>query len=312
MKCSKTGSQVKNRFVIASPYLCLCLLLLVGKVAFAQNECATNFKVSGDPRNGASYLTFVTIPHLDPHSALGQMEKIALDNDLAPGAENYEGDTGTLTVVRKDKSSLLHQNKGFPILIKADKGNNRLIMALQLNQGQISTAENMQSFMCGMLTHVTMDSAGAAAAAAAHAETHSDEIVNTTATELAQKLTKRAWSLGLKASDIENQYMGRVDRIDGQVSIMSTLGEALARSQSIQDGSRSITIAFNTAKVKTGLLGTPAGAQTGQLICHSDPKQLDRFLALRNGDYATVIGKVTQVVSNQFAATLYLDCRFEK
>jgi hypothetical protein len=312
MKLGMSKLKTGNRLVALSTYLLLSIGLLTVRTAFAQDQCVTNFKVSGDPRNGATYLTFVTIPNLDIHSALGQMEKIALDNDLATGAETYEGDTGTLTVVRKDKSSLLHQNKGFPILIKADKSTGRLIMALQLNQGQISTAENMQSFMCGMLTHVTMDSAGAAAAAAAHAETHSDEITNTTATALAQKLTRRAFSRALKPDDIENEYMGRVYRIDGQVSIMMTPGEALGRSQSIQDGRNSIDIPFSTVGVKTGLLGTPAGAQTGQLICHSDPKQLDRFLALRNGDYATVIGKVVQVVPNQFAATLYLDCSFEK
>ena len=292
----------------------LIALFCVGR-AFAQNDCAANFKVSGDPRNGASYLTYVTIPHLDIHSALGQVEKISLDNGLAPGAENYEGDEGTLTVVRKDKTGLLHlnnQNKGYPILIKANKANNRLIMALQLNQGQVATAENMQSFMCGILTHVTMDTAGATAAAAAHAETHSDEITNITATELAQKLTRRGWGRALNPTDIENQYMGRIYRIDGQVSIMMTPGEALGRSQSIQDGRNSIDLAFNTSKVKTGLLGTPPGSQTGSITCHSDPKQLNRFLALRNGDYATVIGKVVQVVPNQYAATLYLDCHFEK
>ena len=315
MKFSIAERRGKNRLAAISNMVLFGFLLLGMKAAYAQNECAANFKVSGDPRNGASYLTYVTIPHLDIHSALGQVEKISLDSGLAPGSENYAGDEGTLTVVRKDKTGLLHlnnQNKGYPILIKANKANNRLIMALQLNQGQVATAENMQSFMCGILTHVTMDSAGATAAAAAHAETHSDEITNITATELGQKLTKRPLTLGLKPADIENQYMGRVFRIDGQVAIMMTPGEALGRSQSIQDGRNSIEIPFSTAKVKTGLLGTPAGAQTGQVICRTDPKQLNRFMALRNGDYATVIGKVVQVVANQFAATLYLDCHFEK
>jgi hypothetical protein len=305
-------AYLSRRAVRISVGLLGLLSLFVAKTSFAQNECATNFKVSGDPRNGASYVTFVTIPNLDIHSALGQMEKLALDQGFVVGAENYEGDEGTLSIARKDKSGLLHQDKGFPILTKAIKGNNRLIMALQLNQGQTSTAENMQNFMCGMLTKVTMDSSGAAVAEAAHAETHSDEIVNTTATELAQKLTRRAFSRALKPDDIINQYMGRVYRIDGQVSIMMTLGEAVARSQSIQNGSKSINISYNTSKVKTGLLGSPAGAQLGSITCHSDPKQLDRFLALRNGDYATLIGKVVQVSPNQYAAALYLDCHFEK
>jgi hypothetical protein len=287
------------------------LIACAGRPVLAQGSCESNLKVSGDPRNGAAYVTFVTIPNLDIHSALGQIEKIALDNNLTPGAENYAGDVGTLTVVRKDKSSLLHQDKGFPILIKADKANSRLIMALQLNQGQVSTAENMQSFMCGMLTHVTMDSAGAAAAAAAHAQTHSDEIINTTATELAQKLTRRAWQRALKPEDIQNEYTGRVYRIDGQIIISSPL-EAYDRNVKLQDGSRSIDITYNTSKVKIGLLGSPPGAQMSSITCHSDPKQLPRFLALRNGDYATLIGKVVQVVPNEYATTLYMDCHFEK
>jgi hypothetical protein len=113
------------------------LIACGGRPVLAQGSCESNLKVRGDPRNGAAYVTFVTIPNLDIHSALGQIEKIALDNNLTPGAENYEGDVGTLTVVRKDKSSLLHQDKGFPILIKADKANSRLIMALQLNHTSI-------------------------------------------------------------------------------------------------------------------------------------------------------------------------------
>lgn len=188
----------------------LPLIACVVQPVLAQGSCEANFKASGDPRNGASYVTFVTIPNLDPHSALGQIEKIALDNNLTPGAENYEGDEGTLTVVRKAQGSVLHPSKGFPILFKANKTDNRLIMELQLNQGQTSTVENMQSFMSSILTHVTMDSAGAAAAATAHAQTHSDEITNITATELAQKLTRRAWGRALKPDDIQNEYMGRV------------------------------------------------------------------------------------------------------
>jgi hypothetical protein len=289
----------------------LPLIACAVQPVLAQGSCEANFKTSGDPRNGASYVTFVTIPNLDPHSALGQVEKIALDNNLAPGAESYEGDEGTLTVVRKAQGSALHPSKGFPILFKANKADNRLIMALQLNQGQTSTAENMQTFMCGILTHVTMDSAGMAVAAAAHAQTHSDEITNITATELAQKLTRRAWGRALKPDDIQNEYMGRVYRIDGQVSITMTPGEAIARAQSIQGGSNSIDIMYNS-KAKTGLLGSPAGAQTASITCHSDPKPLNRFLALRNGDYATLIGKVVQVVPNQYATDLYLECHFEK
>jgi hypothetical protein len=109
----------------------------------------------------------------------------------------------------------------------------------------------------------------------------------------------------------QNEYTGRVYRIDGQIVIASPL-EAYNRSVKLEGGSRSIDITYDTSKVKTGLLGSPVGSQLSSITCHSDPKQLPRFLALRNGDYATLIGKVVQVVPNQYATTLYLDCHFEK
>ena len=303
---------IKRRHVAIALTILLGALPLVEGKASAQNECAANFQVTGDPRNGASYVTYITIPHIDIHSALGQVEKIAIDSNLVPDAENYEGDEGTLTISRKGKSGFLHESKGFPMMIKANKTNDRLIMAVQLNQGQTSTAENMQGFMCTILTHVTMDSAGAAAAAAAHAQTHSDEITNITATELAQKLTRRAWGLAFKPDDLQNEYMGRVYRIDGKVLVTMTPGEALARAQSIQNGHNSFDISYDTSKVKTGLLGHQAFSQLGNVTCHTDPKQMPRFMALRNGDYATLIGKVVQVTATRNAADIILDCSFEK
>jgi hypothetical protein len=315
MECVVIESGIAGRRMSIASKLLMCVLVLFVKSAMGQNECATNFKVNGDPRNGAAYVTYITIPRIDIHSALGQVEKIAIDGGFVPGAESYEGNVGSLTFVRKDKSGLLHQNKGFPILVKADKSNNRLIMALQLNQGQISTADNMQNFMCTILTHVTMDSAGADAAAAAHAETHSDEITNITALELAQKLTRRAWGRSFKPGDLENEYVGRVYRLDGRVVITDPLS-AYTRAIKVQEGNPSIDVAYDTSKVKTGLLGNSGlggvPGMLGEVICHSDPKQLDRFAALRSGDYATVIGKVVQVIATKNSATLYLDCHFEK
>lgn len=302
-------SSTRRALLFAS--LSVCLLALLAPMALAQSECVKNFRISGDPRNGATYLSYVTIPNLDAHSALGQVEAIGLAAGLKVGAENYEGDSGTLVLYRKDESSFLHQNKGFPIMFKADKPTNRLIMAFQLNQGQTAPADKMQDFTCSILNNVHMNSAGAAAAAAAHAETHSDEITNITANELAQKLTARFWHR-FKASNEVDQYMGRVYRIDGQVSIPMNLGAELARTQSVQNGSKSFDFMFYTPKAKTGLIGTPIGAQIGTITCHTDPSQLNRFLALRDQDYVTLIGKVVQVNPGTYAVGLYLDCRFEK
>ena len=61
------------------PHL-IALAGLVGPVLSgatrASNECESNFSTSGDARNGASYLTFVTDPHLDVRSALDQLQQL--------------------------------------------------------------------------------------------------------------------------------------------------------------------------------------------------------------------------------------------
>jgi hypothetical protein len=285
------------------------LLLFVGVTpSFAADSCEANFKASGDPRNGATYVTFVTIPNLDPHSALGQMEKIALDMGFVMGSENYEGDAGTLTVIQKDKNNLLHPHPGFPVMIRANKADNRLAIALQLNQGQTTDPGSLRTMLCGMLSKVTMDSAGASVAAQEHAQTHSDEIVNIKAPDLAVQMGKAMIGHSLHPEIVESQYLGRVYRIDGQVRIEMTPGEAVARAQSIQDGRNTFDISYITTKA--GLLGGRVDTHTA-IVCHTDPKQAERFLALRNNDYATLIGKVVQFAGTTYGGNLYLDCHFE-
>lgn len=286
----------------------LLLSLFVVKASCAQSECDANFKVSGDPRNGAFYSAFVTIPNLDIRSALGQMEKMALDQGFKIGAEN-DGDTeGTLTIIQKDSVSLLHAHRGFPVLIKATKADNRLSMALRLNQGQTAPADSMRNNLCGMLTKVTMDSAGSALAAEAHSKTHSDEIINIKATDLATQMSRAMIGHATHPEIVEDQYIGRVYRIDGQISLPFQAEDVLDKSQRLQAGDRSFDLQYNT--VKTGLLGARVDTHT-VITCHTDPSQMTRFLALRNGDYATLIGKVTKFAGTEYGGTLYLDCHFE-
>jgi hypothetical protein len=298
------GREVGHRIV--GLFTGLCLLLSLANTAVAQDECATNFKAEGDPRNGASYGTFVTIANLDPHSALGQMEKFALEQGFKIGAENYSGTAGTLSIVQKDSNNILHPHKGFPILIEADGTTNRLAMALQLNQGQTAKPEDVRSSLCGMLTKVTMDSSGAALAAQAHAQTHSDEIINIKASDLAAELRKAMIGHVLHPDNVGDQYIGRTYRIDGRVFISAT---DFNRALDDVNGAQAFNIQYITDK--TSLLG--GKVEQGVAIgCHTDPSQRDRFRALRNDDFATLIGKVTQwAASGISGGTLYLECRFE-
>lgn len=283
------------------------LAMLAAKPLFAASSCEANFKEVGDPRNGASYVTFVTIPNMDPHSALGQMEKLTLNAGFSMGSESYEGDVGTLTMMRKDKFSLLHPQNGFPLLIKASKADNTLWIALKLNQGQTAEPAQMQSQLCGMLEKVTMDSAGAQIADQQHAETHSDEIVNIKSTDLVAQISKKRFHLGINSRNITGEYMGRVYRIDGQVEI-DGWNKAWAGMNNANSGKRSFELPFAPPKPRFG----SAPIIQSQVICETDPAQFDRFMAVQNMDYITVIGKVVRVTGDGYQATLYLSCHFEK
>ena len=177
--------------------------------------------------------------------------------------------------------------------------------------------------MCAMLTNVKMDAAGNAVATATRAQTHSGEIIDITAIELAKELTRQRGILSagkaLNPVDLENQYTGRVYRLDGQVRIAGGMS-AYARNQRLQHSS-SLDIEFQTIKRKersqlgTALFGRAPPNMDAvfptSIMCQSDPAQLDRFGALRNGDYATVIGKVVRVTGNRNVMRLVLDCHFE-
>jgi len=284
----------------------MALVLLTTHSAFAQDECAANFKAEGDPRNGATYGTFVTIAALDPHSALGQMERFALEQGFKIGAESYSGEEGTLTVVQNDSNNILHPHKGFPILIKADRTTNRLAMALQLNQGQTAKPEDVRGSLCGMLTKVKMDDSGAALAAAAHAQTHSDEIINIKAPDLDRELKKAMIGHVLNPDNVGDRYVGRTYRIDGRVLISEN---GIDRALDDVNGVQAFNLLYITSK--TSLLGGTVD-QDVAISCRTDPSQRPRFRALKNNDYATLIGNVTQwAASGLSGGTLYLDCRFE-
>lgn len=118
----------------ASPY---ALLVLLAPVALAQSECAKNFRESGDPRNGATYLSYVTIPNLDAHSALGQVEAIGLAAGLKVGAENYEGDSGTLVLYPRTKDASCIKTRVFPIQREVDGLTPELYVVLKEDQDTV-------------------------------------------------------------------------------------------------------------------------------------------------------------------------------
>ena len=292
-------------------------LLLVMRPAFGQASCADNFRVSGDPRNGAMYSTFVTIPNIDNHSALGQMEAVALKQEFKVGAEVYSGDEGTLTLVQDGGNSLFKGSPGFPIYVKAKRTANKLSIDFRLNRGQTADASTIRNFVCGMLTSVSMDAQGAAIAKGVRKNTHSDDVEDLTAAALSIKVQKAMKGHSENPSLVEDQFVGHVYQIDGQVFPPS--------SDRIDFSDLHLTMSYHLPQVGgtlSGLFGRHKGLVV-DIVCRTAPDQMEQFKALRNGDFATVIGTITKIVwSTQDTmmqishplgehGTVYLDCRLK-
>lgn len=301
-------------FCLASLVAPVATAAATGSVGTNEAQCVANFQQSGDPRNGATYKSFVVIPRIDIHSALGQMEKFAQDQKFVVGAETYQGDEGQLIVSQKD-SGFLNYHHGFPVIILANAKTNRLTVGFRLNQGQTTTVESARGVICGMLSKVTMDAAGAALAASTRAQTHSDEIIDIKARDLSNQVDRAMIGHADSLDSIAARYMGRTYRIDGQVRIPDGLQRAQEVLQATH-GSKSLNIHYDT-RMNNGLdkvLGVK-GPDTGMaVICRTDPAQLDRFMELRDEDYATLIGKVVDVTynSDQLAGSIILACHYEK
>lgn len=295
---------------------------LQGANAAAQDDCAANFKVGGDPRNGASYSAFVTIPNLDMRSSLGQIEAMAIKEKFKIGAETYSENEGQLTFVQEDKNTLFKRSPGFPIFVNANRQTNQLSMKVRINRGQTIDDATMRGYLCGMLTKVTMDGKGAALAAEARAKTHNGSIIDVKAEELSWEVQKAMFGHSDNPSLVEAQYVGRVYRVDGQV-----LAHANTTNIAVDhlNGIHSFNMSFYLQKPKgiESLLNGASEAMKVGVECRTAADQEQRFLALRDRDYATLVGTVTKLVwsttdvmkpitsSPGESGTLYLDCRFE-
>jgi hypothetical protein len=270
-----------------------CLLLSTG--AMAATECENNFSGSGDPRNAVTYSTFVTFPDLDVRSAMGQIQKIALDNHLEIGAQTFEGDQGKLTLLQKD----VRGQKGFALMAAASKSSGRVALIAQVSGGLASSGDTLRRNMCDMLGKVRMDSAGAAIAE--QTQQSAGGITDITATDLA----KDVWQ-SLNATKnpelVAVKYTNRVYRVDGQVS------GAMVGGFGGVDPSQPISMPFIVVAHASGIGTVDLGMSQITIMCHTAPDQFSRFARLHHKDYATVIGKVTSFDGT----SLHLDCRYEK
>lgn len=296
--------------------------------SYASTECGGNFSTSGDPRNGATFTTFVKLQNLDIRSAIGQVEKVAADRGIVVGGEQFDGGLGKVTMVVKDPNG----GHDYPLMAAAQKGNGHLTLIAQLNRDQIVDNDLMRDRMCDILSRVKMDAAGASVAAATQQKLGSGKITDIKAMDLSLEIAE-ALRQKQDAAEITMKYAGRVFRIDGQVSRPNTGTQMFSEIQ-IAGATKTLSIPYLT-EVHAGLLGIGPMTQTRvTVMCHTPPDQFARFVTLRDKDYATLIGTVigfsgkarpkSFIVDNPLTTTgsilsdqsyggiLNLDCRFEK
>lgn len=67
------------------------LLLAAAPLAWAQSACEQAFISHGDPRNGATYMTKVRLPGLEPAMAVDQLRLSAGQQGLEVGGQRVDG-----------------------------------------------------------------------------------------------------------------------------------------------------------------------------------------------------------------------------
>jgi hypothetical protein len=296
--------------------------------SYAATECGRTFAVDGDPRNGATYAASVKLPDLDTRSAIGQMEKIALDQGMQIGADQVDNGSGKVTIIVKDPNG----GHDYPMMAAAQKSSGRVTLLAQLNRDQIIDHDVMRDRMCDMLSKVRMDAAGASVAASMQAKNGSGKITDVKALDLAQEVAE-ALRQKEDATDVTMKYAGRIYRIDGQVSRPNT-GMGMYNEMQIAGPTKSFSIPYIT-EVHAGLLGIGPMQQTRvQIVCRTAPDQFARFAKLRDKDYATLIAKVVNfrgqgrpnsliadnpltttgplIKDQSYGGTLNMDCEFER
>jgi hypothetical protein len=270
-------------------------LLTLPVAAGAAGTCEENFKTSGDPRNGAAFATSVTIPGLSVRSALGQMQKTALDDGFEVGNEAIREQDGTLTILQK--SSML--NRGFLIYINADAGG-QIAINSRLNRDQVAKPEDIRGGMCSMLGRLKTGPEGEAIANAAREKTGVEQVRSLKAHDLAKELDKAVEREQGKRGEgqvdmnrVYAKYLNKRFRIDGQIA---RKGEPTPQFPNEDQEIEWITtghkglLAFKEDSFAQGARPT--------ILCKVPKELSEYFKALRNDDWATLTGKVTKFEGN--------------
>lgn len=293
------------------------LLMSVAIASAHAGTCEQDFKTVGDPRNGLTYRGTVKVLGLSVSSALGQLQKLAMDEGFQVGGETISGDAGELT--------FMQANVKPPLTVKAlASGSGEVSITTKPAPGQKFPVEAARANICGMLTKLKSGKEGEAIAAAARAKSGTGRIIDAKAVELSaeigrevRKTTSTLNTRGLKdlllgtytssgGSEIDAtlaplaaKYVGRTYRIDGQVY---TASESFERD--------TVGRIDYLVTVTRGLLRVRQDSSYNNLNfsieCKMALDQQEYFSTLRSQDWVTLIGKVEEFTPQ---GMVLKDCR---
>lgn len=301
------------------PYFFLAFLCMAPGSHAA--TCQDSFQALGDSRNGMLYSSSVTRPGMSVDSALGQLQKIGVDEDLTPGAEMISGDTGELTL-RWEKVSPA-------IVFKATANSSgRVDLGTKLpREHKMSTSEAVAN-ICGMLDKLKAGKEGDAIAARARARGGIGTVADVEASELSAEidseikkaigpLNRKGWLGNLLIgtstgssnaavrevfAPIHAKYMGRKYRIDGEVA-----------GTSYNNVNNELRVSYNVAQ-RRGLLRVRESDSRSYYLnfaitCIMALDNIAYFDTLAQGDRARLIGTVSSFSTSSMELT---ECRQAK
>lgn len=294
---------------------CVAALLALPAIARA-GACEDGFQAVGDPRNGLLFLGEVQKPGLSVRSALGQLQKIALDGGYQLGNESINGDTGELFFTQTTLSP--------PLVLRARADSaGQVSLGTKLARGQHLQVAGARNEICSMLAKLKTGQEGEAIAAA-RAKTGSGQIIDAEATklsaEIGRDIRKTMAAVNSKgtlgnlligstnyATESERKeafaplvakYRGRKYRINGQVYTASR-----------NEFSGELVVAYLVTQTR-GLLkirqSSAYNSNNFLIQCVLAPDQAKFVLTLSGGDWVKLAGTVDKIDSEGMELR---DCR---
>lgn len=192
-------------------------LLLSSGVAFA-GECEDAFSKSGNAFTSTSFSSHVNIADLAAADALGQMRGILIAEKMDVLSEDVEG--GNLLAEQRATAT----TRAIPTIVTVsdEAGSARVEMLVKMDKGVFAKAENIRSYMCGLLAKLKGGDAGRlAGASGAQQQNQADttrQDVFLFSRQIANEANKNAIAVNARHKGRSYALKGRIDHImeDGE------------------------------------------------------------------------------------------------